>query len=91
MRSKDWDRAGKTPLPRGERRRSPRGVTGEPERSQLVALVLGTFREMLGTRLSLAEARRMFGVREVTCRVVLDQLVKQHRLRHTRDGRYTMS
>jgi hypothetical protein len=46
---------------------------------------------MLGTRLSLAEARRMFGVREVTCRVVLDQLVKQHRLRHTRDGRYTMA
>jgi hypothetical protein len=46
---------------------------------------------MLGTRLSLAEARRMFGVREVTCRVVLDHLVKQHRLRHTRDGRYTMA
>jgi hypothetical protein len=56
-----------------------------------VSLILGTFQEMLGTRLSLSEARRMFGLREVTCRVVLDQLVKQRRLRHTRDGRYTIA
>jgi hypothetical protein len=66
-------------------------VKGEPERAQLVALILGTFGEMLGMRLSVAEARRMFGLREVTCRVVLDYLVKQNRLRHTRDGRYTMA
>lgn len=91
MRPRDSKRAGTVPLLHGERRRSPRGTHGEPERSQLVPQILGTFQEMLGTRLSLAEARRMFGVREVTCRVVLDHLVKQHRLRHTRDGRYTMA
>jgi hypothetical protein len=92
MRPRDPNHAGTTPLLHGERRRSPRGgAHGEPERSQLVPLILGTFKEMLGTRLSVAEARRMFGLREVTCRVVLEQLVKQHRLRHTRDGRYTMA
>jgi hypothetical protein len=41
-----------------------------------VPLILGTFQEMLGTRLSVTEARLMFGLREETCRVVLDQLVE---------------
>ncbi len=89
MRPRDSNHAGTAPLVHGERRRSPRGGHGEPERSQIVSLILGTFHEMLGTRLTLADAKRMFGLREVTCRVVLDQLVKEHRLRHTRDGRYT--
>ena len=75
----------------GDRRRIPRGVSGEPERPQLISLVLGTFKETLGERLSLAEARRLFGLREVTCRVVLDHLVGQNLLRQTRDGRYTMA
>jgi len=68
-----------------------RGAAGEPERSDLVALILGTFRETLGERLSLAEAGRLFGLRERTCRVVLDDLVGQNRLRRTNDGRYTMT
>ena len=75
----------------GERRRVPRGAHGEPERAQLIPLVLGTFKETLGERLSLAEARRLFGLREVTCRVVLDYLVGEKLLRRTRDGRYTMA
>jgi hypothetical protein len=69
----------------------PRGGRAEPERPQLISLVLGTFKETLGERLSLAEARRLFGLREVTCRVVLDYLVGQKLLRQTRDGRYTMA
>jgi hypothetical protein len=68
----------------------PRGASAEPERPQLIALVLGTFRETLGERLSVAEARRLFGLREVTCRVVLDHLVGQKLLRRTRDGRYAL-
>jgi len=66
-------------------------VNGEPQRAQLVSLVIGTFKETLGERLSLAEASRLFGLREVTCRVVLDHLVGQKLLRRTRDGRYTMA
>jgi len=73
-----------------DRRRLPRGVNGEWERPQLISVVLGTFKETLGERLSLAEARRLFGLREVTCRVVLDYLVGKNLLRQTRDGRYTM-
>ena len=55
-----------------------------------MSVVLGTFKETLGERLSLAEARRLFGLPEVTCRVVLDYLVGENLLRRTRDGRYTM-
>jgi len=51
--------------------------------------VLGTFKETFGTCLSLAEATRLFGLREATCRVVLEYLVAEKRLRRTRDGRYT--
>lgn len=90
MRSTEWQREAVAALPL-ERRRFPRGTDGEPERAQLVALVLGTFRETLGERLSLSEARRLFGLREATCLVVLDHLVGQKLLRRTRDGRYTMA
>jgi hypothetical protein len=75
----------------GDRRRVPRGVHGEPDRQELVSIVLGTFKETLGERLSLGEARRLFGLREVTCRVVLDYLVGRNLLRQTRDGRYTLA
>jgi hypothetical protein len=54
-----------------------------------VSLVLGTYREMPGMQLSLDEAMRMFGLREITCRVLLEQLVLEERLRRTDDGRYT--
>jgi hypothetical protein len=90
MRPTDWSRAS-AELPSGERRGVARGAAGEPERAHLVALTLGTFRETLGERLSLAEARRLFGMDETTCRVVLDYLVAQKWLRRTADGRYTMS
>ena len=87
----EWQGRGVAALLPGDRRRVPRGARGEPERSQLISVVLGTFKETLGERLSLAEARRLFGLREVTCRLVLDYLVGQKLLRRTRDGRYTMT
>ncbi len=90
MRPTNWQRRPVAALLPGDRRRMPRGASGEPERSQLVSVVLGTFKETLGERLSLGEARRLFGLREVTCRVVLDYLVGEKLLRRTRDGRYTM-
>jgi hypothetical protein len=87
MRTTGWP-ASIAALPRGERRRVTRGAVGEPERAQLVALVLGTFKEMHGTRLTVTEAVRLFGLREATCRLVLDDLVQQKRLRRAHDGRY---
>jgi hypothetical protein len=89
MHPNEWQHPAVALLP-GDRRRFARGVGGEPERAQLIPLVLGTFKETLGERLSLAEARRLFGLREVTCRVVLEYLVGEKLLRRTRDGRYTM-
>jgi hypothetical protein len=89
MRPTQWERPPVALLP-ADRREVARGAGGEPERSQLIPLVLGTFKETLGERLSIAEARRLFGLREVTCRVVLDYLVGEKLLRRTRDGRYTM-
>jgi hypothetical protein len=90
MRPREWHQTYMTAPAQPERRGVPRGSSGEPERAQLVRFVLGTFKETLGERLSLAEARRLFGLREVTCRVVLDYLVGEKLLRRTRDGRYTM-
>jgi hypothetical protein len=89
MHPNEWHHPSVALLP-ADRRRFARGVGGEPERAQLIPLVLGTFKETLGERLSLAEARRLFGLREVTCRVVLEYLVGEKLLRRTRDGRYTM-
>jgi hypothetical protein len=72
-----------------ERRRGPRGSSnGEPPRPQLVSLILGTYREMPGLRLHLNQAARLFGLRDVTCRVVLDDLVESGLLRRTSDGQY---
>jgi DNA-binding IclR family transcriptional regulator len=55
---------------------------------QLVSLILGTYGEMPGLRLTLPEAARMFGLRETTSRVVLNDLVRQHLLRCSADGHY---
>jgi hypothetical protein len=91
MHPNEWHHRSVAALLPGDRRRVARGVGGEPERAQLISLVLGTFKETLGERLSLGEARRLFGLREVTCRVVLEDLVRENLLRRTRDGKYTMT
>jgi hypothetical protein len=72
-----------------ERRRLARGGEGgEPTRSHLTTLILGTYREMPGLSLTLQQAARLFGLRETTCQVVLDDLVYAQRLRRAVGGRY---
>ena len=74
---------------RRERRCSVRGgVHGEPARAHLVALILGTYAEMPGLSLHLHQAARLFGLREATCQVVLDDLVRDGRLRQSADSQY---
>jgi hypothetical protein len=64
------------------------GVRGEPSRSQLTALILGTYAEMPGLSLHLHQAARLFGLREATCLVVLSDLVRNGQLRRSSDGQY---
>ena len=74
---------------RRERRYTARGGTyGEPSRAHLVALILGTYAEMPALTLHLRQAAKLFGLRETTCRVVLDDLVEDGRLSLSADGRY---
>jgi hypothetical protein len=73
----------------GERRRVERGTSsGEPPRPRLVTMIESTYREMPGLSVRLDEAARLFGLRESTCQVVLDDLVRDGRLRQSRTGRY---
>ena len=60
----------------------------DPERAHLVALVLGTYVEMPGLSLHLHQAARLFGLRDRTCEVVLNDLVRDGRLRQSQDGQY---
>ena len=87
-----WKQAAEaaTAVPRGhERRRCVRGTPhGEPSRADLVGLILGTYAEMPGLTLHLHQAARLFGLRETTCRVVLNDLVQNGRLRQSADGQY---
>ena len=70
-----------------ERRRRERGTSGaEPTRTQLVSMILGTFREMPGLCLHTNQAARLFGVGQGTCAVVLEDLVAQGKLRRGADG-----
>jgi hypothetical protein len=78
-------RLGAGPL---DRRRQQRGAGAEPVRAELVAMVLGTFREMPGLSLHLNQAARLFGVPPATCQVLLDDLVALGRLRRAHDGQY---
>jgi hypothetical protein len=77
--------------PHSERRCTGRGINGEPSRSHLISLILGMYAEMPGMSLHLPQAARLFGLREPTCSVVLDDLVREGRLRRSRDGQYRAS
>ena len=72
----------------GERRRAPRGSDGEPPRAQLMSRVLGTYNEMPGLSLNLQQAARLFGVRDKTCEVLLEDLVRSGYLRRMLDDQY---
>ena len=52
--------------------------------------VLAAFEEMPGTRLSVRQASRLFGLSEDSCRVVLDVLVDAAYLRQTSGGEVTL-
>ena len=71
-----------------DRRRHQRGAGAEPVRAELVAMVLGTYREMPGLCLHLNQAARLFGVRAITCEVLFNDLVALGRLRRSHDGQY---
>jgi len=72
-----------------ERRRTMRGpAQGEPPRAQLTSTIVGAYHEMPGLNLTLVQAARLFGLRDNTCRVVLDDLVKSGTLRRSTEGRY---
>jgi len=74
-----------------ERRHSARGTLhGEPSRNHLVTLIVGSYREMPGLALDLQQAARLFGLRDFTCRIVLEDLVRAGRLRRRPDGRYAL-
>jgi hypothetical protein len=57
-------------------------------RHNLENMVVGTYREMPGLSLDLAQAARLFGLRARTCEVLLDDLVRRGRLRRLMNGRY---
>jgi hypothetical protein len=72
-----------------ERRSRPRDtISAEAPRDHLVSMIVGTYREMPGLRLQIAEAARLFGLRVNTCRIVMDALVHDGTLRRTNEGRY---
>jgi hypothetical protein len=83
------DSVKKAPIRDVDRRRSARGTpTGEPSRSDLVTMIEATYREMPGLGVHLNQAARLFGLRDRTCEVVLDDLVRDGRLRRSADGQY---
>ncbi|HXW03772.1 MAG TPA: hypothetical protein VD833_00955 [Vicinamibacterales bacterium] len=73
-----------------DRRASARGAPdGEPSRTELVSMVLGTYHEMPGLSLHLHQAARLFGLRPKTCQVILEHLVTSGRLQRLDDGQYS--
>ena len=80
------------PFQPSDRRRHRRGEAGaEPQRKSLEAMIRGTYREMPGLSLSVPQAARLFGLREQTCRIVLDDLVGAGVLRRRAEGQYVTS
>ena len=74
-----------------ERRRILRGMTDrEPKRPHLVAMIMGSYREMPGLSLRLEQAARLFNLSAETCRSVLEDLVGQRRLRRDMQGQYRL-
>ena len=72
-----------------ERRHNERGTPStEPSRTELVSMILGTFREMPGLSLHMNQAARLFGLRRGTCEVILEDLVAQGKLRRASDGQF---
>jgi hypothetical protein len=63
-------------------------LQGEPPRDQLKSTIVGAYREMPGLTLTLPQAARLFGLRDHTCQIVMEDLVREGRLRLTSGGQY---
>lgn len=73
-----------------DRRRDARGSSAEPSRSELVATILGTYREMPGLCLRIEQAARLFGLPQQTCEVVFEDLVREGQLRRAADRQFLL-
>jgi hypothetical protein len=73
-----------------DRRHTIRGESHDPPRRPLVNLILASYQEMPGLMLHLNQAARLFGVRLQTCKIVMEDLVRDGRLRRVSDGQYVM-
>jgi hypothetical protein len=56
-----------------------------------VALVQGEYREMPGLNLTKAQVRRMWGLEDSECELVLQRLQASHFLRVTPNGSYVLA
>ena len=61
---------------------------GEPNSPVLESIIVGSYHEMPGLSLHMAQAARLFGIRYTTCQAVLDDLVRRGHLRRAPDGQY---
>jgi len=59
-----------------------------PPLESLVARVRGEYHEMPGLRLTFAQACRLWQIEAPTCKIVLEQLVREGFLDETQDGAY---
>jgi hypothetical protein len=53
-------------------------------------MIVGTYREMPGLRLTLAQAERLFGGDSTICRSTLDDLVRRGALSQDQRGSYIL-
>jgi hypothetical protein len=75
-----------------ERRRDQRGeLASEPHRDVLASTILGSYSEMPGLSLRIEQAARLFGIRQETCEIVLEDLVRAGELHRRPDGQYSLS
>jgi len=60
-----------------DRRRLSRGTRdGGPPRAQIVEKIVGEYHDMPGLSLNLRQAARLFGIGQITCHAVLEDLVR---------------
>jgi hypothetical protein len=58
---------------------------------ELIVRVRGEYREMPGLSLTVAQAQRLWGLEDATCRTLFERLVASSFLRRTRTGRFVRS
>jgi hypothetical protein len=72
-----------------DRRQGARGTPqGEPSRPELLARIVGAYRDLPGLCLTERQAARLFGLRILTCEAVLRDLVGLRELARDDEGLY---